>query len=58
MKANAEIRDAMRKVHMPQWQLAVSLGVCENTVQRWLRVELPPDKKEKILNTINERVKK
>lgn len=53
-KKNEEIRKAMRKALLPQWKLAELMGVCENTVNRWLRTELPAEKKQKILQVIED----
>lgn len=50
---NKEIRDAMKKKGITQWQLGELLGVSENTVNRKLRKELPEDEKQKILGVIN-----
>lgn len=54
IKRNIEIREAMRKALFPQWKLAELMGVCENTVNRWLRTELPADKKNMILQLIED----
>lgn len=43
--ANAEIKQIARKHKIPQWRIALALGISEATLTRWLRVELPPDKK-------------
>lgn len=51
---NTEIRKAMRKALIPQWKLGELLGVSENTVNRWLRTELPEDKKNMILQLIKD----
>lgn len=50
--SNKEIRTAMKEKGMAQWQLGEMLGVSENTINRWLRKELPKDEKEKILTVI------
>ncbi len=49
---NKEIRNAMKQKGITQWQLGEMLGVSENTVNRKLRKELPPDEKKKILDII------
>lgn len=54
IKRNIEIREAMRKASLPQWKLAELMGVCENTVNRWLRTELPADKKKQMLQVIED----
>lgn len=54
---NIEIRELMQKYNISQWKLGELLGVCENTIQRWLRKELPEEKKQKILGAIDEYIK-
>ena len=49
---NKEIREAMKKKELKQWQLAELLGISEQTMYRRLRKELPPDEKLKILDII------
>lgn len=52
MKANQEIRKALKASGMKHWELAVAIGVDETTICRWLRKELPDEKKSHILNII------
>lgn len=49
---NKEIRDAMKRKGITQWQLGDLLGVSENTVNRKLRKELLDEEKQKILDII------
>lgn len=49
---NCEIRESLRMHSMKQWELADLLGLSEQTVCRWLRKELPEDKKILILEVI------
>lgn len=56
--ANTEIREAMKKAGVAQWELGDLLGCSENTVQRKLRKELPEDMKQKILKLIHDRQQK
>lgn len=56
--ANIEIREAMKKAGVAQWQLADLVGCSENTIQRKLRKELPEDMKQKILKLIHDRQQK
>lgn len=50
--ANIEIRNALKKKRMFNYELAELLGVTEWTLSRKLRKELPPDEKQKILDII------
>jgi lambda repressor-like predicted transcriptional regulator len=40
--ANEDIRTAMKAAGLPMWRVARSLGIAENTLSRWLRVDLEP----------------
>ena len=40
--ANQDIRTAMKAAGLPMWRVARSLGIAENTLSRWLRVDLEP----------------
>jgi hypothetical protein len=52
--ANEEIRTAMKAAGLPMWRGARSLGIAENTLSRWLRVDLEPanPKRTRILDAI------
>ena len=51
---NAEVREKMKKHRLYQYQVASKLGVSECTFIRWLREELPSEKKELVLSAIAE----
>ena len=51
---NEQIRTALRCSDVKQWEVAEQLGVSEVTVCRWLRTELPDDKKVQILQAISD----
>lgn len=53
-KENQAVRKAARVAGIPIWKIAVHLGVCEQTVIRWLRVPLTPEKEKMILDAIAE----
>lgn len=52
--ANEIIRNALKNVGMKQWELAELLGICEYTLCRRLRRELPDDDREHILTVIRQ----
>lgn len=52
--ANKEIREAMKRAGVAQWELGDLLECSENTVYRKLRKELPEDMKQKILKLIED----
>lgn len=49
---NAQIREALKKNGLCQWQLAKILGINESVLSRRLREELPEEEKQQILETI------
>ena len=52
---STEIKEYAYQNRVALWKIANKLGVCENTVARWLRQEdLPEDKQHQILNAIKE----
>lgn len=51
---NKEIRTALRLSDVTQWQVADELGVSDVTICRWLRHELPDEKKNQILQAIED----
>ena len=50
--ANEELRNRARAKRVPLWKIAKELGVCEMTVSRMLREELPDDIKARIFAII------
>lgn len=51
--ANKEIRFAMKQSRVSYWQIADELGVCDTTLMRWMRHELPEEKRNQIFDIIN-----
>jgi len=51
-KFNEDIKQI--KGDIPAWVISRKLGIHENTYFRWVRQELDPTTKAKILNAINE----
>jgi DNA-binding transcriptional regulator YiaG len=47
--ANEDIRTAMKAAGLPMWRVARSLGIAENTLSRWLRVDLEPTNPKRVL---------
>ena len=54
MKANKKIREAMKNKGVRQWQVALRLGVSDQTLIRWLRVPLTADKEAAVLAAVEE----
>ncbi len=51
---NKDIRIAMNHSKVKQWEVADQLGISEFTYSRWLRKELPDEKKKMILQAISD----
>ena len=51
---NQELKLKAAGAGVKLWRIAEKLGVTDNTLSRWLRSELPDEKKEKILAIIDE----
>ena len=56
--ANMEIRNMLFKNNIKHYALADYLNVSACTMSRWLRTELPPDKKKEILEAIEKLTEK
>ena len=52
MKANNDLRTAIFTSGLKHWEIAKLLGIHEATLARWLRSELPNEKKDQILQII------
>ena len=50
--ANTDIRYEIMKRGLKNNQVATMLGVTETTFSRWLRTELPAEKKKEILEAL------
>ncbi|OLO35914.1 hypothetical protein BTR23_16350 [Alkalihalophilus pseudofirmus] len=51
-KRNQDIREAIKKVGVSNWQVAELLGIHENTFYRLLRSQLTIEQRKNILNVI------
>ena len=50
--ANTDLRYEIMKSGLKNYQVATMLGVTETTFSRWLRTELPAEKKKEILEAL------
>lgn len=50
---NIEVREALKKNHLKQWELAEILGISEFTLSRRLRKELSEAEKSRIISLIS-----
>lgn len=53
-KANKEIREKAKEAGVYIWQIAEHIGVHDQTLNRWLRTELPDDKKDLIMAAVED----
>lgn len=51
---NLDIRNAAKEAGVFLYQIADKLGISEPTMVRWLRYELPAEKKTRIMSIISE----
>lgn len=51
---NEEIRKAIKKSRIKQYEIAAQIGVSECTFCKWLRTELTSERKERILTAIGQ----
>ena len=52
-KANQDIRQIAKQAGVCLWQVAEYMGVCDMTLSRRLRKELPDSEKQRIIEIIN-----
>lgn len=52
--ANTEIRNAILKHRIRHYEVASQMNISESTFSRWLRKELPLEKKQEVLKAIND----
>jgi transposase-like protein len=48
-KCNLDIRQQIKEAGLPLWAVADRLGIADTTFSKWLRKELPKEKKQEIL---------
>ena len=53
MRANTEIREKAKEAGVCLWEVAAACGVNDGNFSRKLRLELPQEEKEKILEIID-----
>lgn len=51
---NSDVREAAKKSGVYLYSVAAELGISEPTLTRWLRFELPKEKKKRILFAISQ----
>ena len=52
MAANNKIREKAKKAGVKHWQIAIQMGVSEQTLVRWLRTPLDHNKEQRIAAAI------
>lgn len=54
---NRDIRHAALLADVRHWEICERMGISEPTLTRWLRQELPEEKRQRILDAIKELAK-
>ena len=49
---NNDLRDEFRIANIRQWEVAEAMGISEMTLVKWLRRELPEEKKKLVREAI------
>lgn len=49
---NKDLRDEFRIANVRQWEVAEAMGISEMTLVKWLRRELPEDKKNLVRKAV------
>lgn len=52
--SNAEVRQSIAENRLLKWEVAEKIGITDSQFSRWLRRELPPDKRERVLQAIEQ----
>lgn len=52
MEQNKTVREAAKKNGVKHWQIANRLGISEQTIMRWLRTPLSPEREKAIFDAI------
>lgn len=52
MKANQAVRETAKKNGVKHWQIAMHMGVSEQTILRWLRGPLSTEREKAIMEAI------
>ena len=50
---NSEIREKIKSCNVKKWEVAAVIGVTDTTFSKWLRFELPEEKKKLVLKAID-----
>ena len=50
---NEAIRKSISNSGLKYWEVADAVGIADTTFAKWLRHELPEDKKKQVLSAIN-----
>lgn len=52
--ANADVRQKIKESNVYHWAVADAIGISESTFTKWMRKELPPEKKQEIFKAIEQ----
>lgn len=51
---NDSIRKAAKEANVPLWKVALTAGISEATLTRWMRVKLPSEREHTLLEAIKQ----
>ena len=54
MENNEKLKKMLHEKKIPLWKVGARLGLCENTIQRWLRVPMSEEKESRLIRAIFE----
>lgn len=54
--ANLEIRQIIHEKRLRHYEVAEAMKISEYTLSKWMRTEMPEDKKELVMQAINKLV--
>jgi len=54
---NNQLRNKIKKENLKYWRIANAIGITDSTFSRWLRTPLNDERKQRVLDAINELTK-
>ncbi len=54
MGANQDIRNLIAEKRLRKWEVAKQVGISDGRFSVWLRVEMPEERKKRVLNAISQ----
>jgi len=54
---NIQLREKIKEENLKYWEVANTMGITDSTFSRWLRTPLNDERKQRVLDAINELTK-